>query len=69
MPIKYIDLDGLEPANNPKDPANQDGRNPTETINSIYEESGGEKNYQKNFTNYMQGSYDGTATTTAGVSK
>ncbi len=68
MPIKYIDLDGLEPANNPKDPANQDGRNPTKTINSIFEESGGEKNYEKNFSNYMQGSSDGTATTTAGVS-
>jgi len=68
MPIKYIDLDGLEPANNPKDPANQNGRNPTETINSIYEESGGQKNYEKNFTNYNKGSYDGTATTTAGIS-
>jgi hypothetical protein len=35
-PIKFIDLDGLEPANNPKDPANQNGRNPTKTIDQIY---------------------------------
>ena len=68
MPIKYIDLDGLEPANNPKDPVNQDGRNPTETINSVYEKSGGQKNYEKNFSTYMKGTYDGTETTTTGVS-
>ena len=68
MPIKYIDLDGLEPANNPKDPANQDGRNPTETINSIFEGSGGQKNYMKNFAIYMKGTYDATAPTRAGIS-
>ncbi len=68
MPIKYIDLDGLEPANNPKDPANQDGRNPTKTINYIFEKSGGQKNYEKNFTNYLKGTFDASATTTAGVS-
>jgi len=68
MPIKYIDLDGLEPANNPKDPANQDGRNPTKTINSIFETSGGQENYKKNFTKYMNGTYDASAKTTAGIS-
>jgi RHS repeat-associated protein len=62
MPIKYIDLDGLEPANNPEDPANQNGRNPTKTINSIYEKTGGEENFRKNFANYMQGEYNSNAT-------
>jgi RHS repeat-associated protein len=68
MPIKYIDLDGLEPANNPTDTANQDGRNPTKTINKIFEQSGGQKNYERNFTNYMKGTYDASAKTSAGIS-
>jgi len=54
-PIKYIDLDGLEPANNPKDPANQDNRNPTTTVNAIYDQSGGDKDYAANSQAYMQG--------------
>lgn len=67
MPIKYIDLDGLEPANNPKDPSNQNGRDATATINSIYDESGGDKNFDKNFKTYMKGIYSSTATV-SGVS-
>jgi hypothetical protein len=62
MPIKYVDLDGLEPANNPEDPANQDGRDPTATINSIYDESGGQSTYEQNFSIYMNGTYDANAT-------
>ena len=63
-PIKFIDLDGLEPAKNPKDPANQDNRDPTGTIKKIYEESGGDKDFQKNYEQYMNGIYDPGATIT-----
>lgn len=66
-PAKFVDLDGLEPAKNPKDPSNQDKRNPTSTINRIYEMSGGDKNFQKNFMQYMNGTYNANATV-SGVS-
>lgn len=56
-PIKFIDLDGLEPAHNPNDPANQGGRNPTKTINKIYEMSGGDENFQRNLEMYANGEY------------
>ena len=66
-PIKFIDLDGLEPANNPKDPANQNGRNPTKTIDQIYSESGGDKNFDNNLKKYLNGTNDKDATV-SGVS-
>jgi RHS repeat-associated protein len=64
MPIRYIDLDGLEPENNPDNPANQDKRNPTNTINFLYELSGGDANFD---ANYYQGTFDANATLTNGV--
>jgi RHS repeat-associated protein len=55
MPIRYIDLDGLEPANNPENPDQQDGRDPTETINTIYEWTGGNENFRNTIWQYLQG--------------
>jgi len=68
-PIKYVELEGLEPANNPKDATKQDGRNPTGVINTIYKESGGEDNYKNNFSRYSKGTYSSsTSITGSGIS-
>lgn len=57
-PIKYIDLDGLEPGMNPDDPTNQDNRNPTSKMNEIYSQSGGDQNFVNNYSKYISmGSY------------
>lgn len=61
MPIAAIDIDGLEPAKNPDDPSNQDNRNPTTTINTIFEQTGGSKNFEKNYKEYMKGKFDPSA--------
>jgi RHS repeat-associated protein len=55
MPIKFIDLDGLEPANNPDSPENQDDRNPTETVRAIFEWSGGMETFNANFDRIIAG--------------
>lgn len=39
------------------DPKNQDSRNPTEIIDMIYEYSGGDKLYFKNYSKFLQGEY------------
>jgi RHS repeat-associated protein len=69
MPIKYMDLEGLEPANNPANPANQDGRDPTCTINSLYSSSGGDDKFNKNYSSYAQGNNDENATVYGVTSK
>ena len=66
-PIKYIELEGLEPANNPKDATSQDDRDPSVTVNNIYKKSGGDNAYQDNYHKYMKGSYS-IETTISGVS-
>ena len=56
IPILYVDLDGLEPSENPEDPRNQDGRNVLWTIDKVYKYS---KEYYVD--GYVRGSYDSEA--------
>ena len=62
-PIKFIDLDGLEPSENPENPENQAGRNPTEMIQSIYAQSGGDLAFEANFLIFLKGTSDPNAST------
>jgi RHS repeat-associated protein len=57
-PIKFIDLDGLEPSENPESPENQDDRDPTSTIKSVFEDSGGDTAFEENFVRYYKGTED-----------
>lgn len=42
-------------------PANQDNRDPTQTINAIYSHSGGDEKFEANFSYYMTGTHDANA--------
>jgi RHS repeat-associated protein len=71
-PIRYIDPSGMEgepgdgdPIINPK---NQDGRNPSATIDAIFAATGGQKKFEANFQKFTKGTYDASASVLGGQS-